>query len=215
MPPPIYTGTVNNTPGQSHTAGYGVDYLGRPRQLFIGASEFRPTGATAANANLTKLAAGTYAQVLAASQTTTLIADLGQPLSNVLLPPLPPQGGGPAIYTQATYNNTGISAGVGFVSVVPIFKIIGAALTSGSVGLTSTAWPATLTAANPTVVNLLATTALATAVNANIYSPVVPVTTTTPVSTSLSQVLAEINFTTPAGSTVNFYGVLLNILVNG
>lgn len=206
--PPIYSGTQGNTPA-THTANGFQSYLGLPGQLFVPAMKFfSPTSGD----TLVRTSSGIWAQHVPASTTQVYVADLGQILSQALLPNIP------VGETGVNYNPpaNGLGTGLAIKSAQALYKIGTANLTSGSLAITQSVFPLDNTAATPTVTNLLAATALTLVQRANIYNTTYTPTTAnqTMISSALAEILIELNVVTPASSTFDFYGVVLNLTYN-
>lgn len=204
MAPPIYSGTQENTPGTTYTAGAFQGYTGKPGQLFLAANKFIGSGFV-----LTRTAKGNWAQHLAASLTGLLVADLGLILSQTQLPSSPN-------FNVVNYNqsNTGPGMGITLVSAQALYKIGTANLTSGTVGISQSVFTGDNTQASPTVTDVIAPTNLTLVQRANIYNTTYNSGIAVPLATSLAQILAEINAVTPATSTLDFYGLVLNLVYN-
>lgn len=202
--PPIYSGTQENTPGTTYSAGAFQGYTGKPGQLFLAANKFSGSGFA-----LTRTSKGIWAQHLAASTTGLLVTDLAEILSQTLLPPSP-------YFSEVNYNqsNTGQGIGISLGKVQALYKVGAVNLTSGSVGISQSVFPADNIAATPTVTDILAPTALVLVERADIYNTTYTPTVETPLSAALAEVLAEINAVTPSGSTLDFYGLVLNLTYN-
>jgi len=206
MAPPIYSGTQENTPGTTYSAGAFQGYTGKPGQLFIPATKF--VGTVFA---LTRAAKGNWYYFLGASTTGQLVADLGLILSQILLPPTPN-------FNVVKYNqgNSGQGIGVAINSVNAFYTVEGVALTSGTLGISQTIYTtAASQPTNPTVTDILAPTNLTLAgaggnMSNTLYTPAV----TTPLSTINSEILLELNAVTAAGGDLKFFGVALGLTYN-
>jgi hypothetical protein len=205
--PPIYSGTQENSPGTTFTAGNYQGYLSKPGQLFIAPQKFYITSASGFPV-ITRSAAGIYLAGINPGA-NILIADLAQLLSSVILPPPPPAGG--ISYKQG---NTGPGMGLTIQSVTLVYKIVGVALVSGSVALYQAVFSGNLTEAIPVVNTLLAPTATQLAVNADIYVTNYPLITPLPLSAAQEGVHLEVNLDVNSGGAVFIYGAFINVGYN-
>jgi hypothetical protein len=207
MAPPIYSGTQENSPGTTFTAGNYQGYLPKPGQLFIAPQKFFNLS-TGGIPTIDRTAAGNYfAQVNATPN--TLIADISQILSSVILPPPPPAGG--INYKQG---NAGPGMGLTIDGVTLVYKLTTAALISGSVALYQAVFSGNLTEANPVVNTLLAPTATQLAVNADIYVTNYPIATPLPLSIAQEAVYLEVDFDANTGGVIELYGAFVNVGYN-
>ncbi len=189
----------------------GVQYFNTPssqirkqRNLFLGASRFEPN----VTAAMTRSALGVWYRALVASTAYSLVADLDQVMTDWWSEKIN--------YTNAGNPQTELS----IESAVALYTVAGAALTSATLGVTQSVYPGIGTgpeppaATAPTVTALIAAAAIPTAISADIVAGTVSSPYNSQITLSSSQILTEVLFTTPASCTVNFYGVLLNILYN-
>ena len=184
MPPPIYTSKQSSQ-------------IQQKINLFLAATDFAALGGTA---TLTRSAKGVYYWLIAASQTVELVANLKLALRNF----------NPAVvnYNYLGYQNAPMSINSATVQ----YKVIGVALTSGTFGISQSDY--TTPAAAPVVTDLLAPSALSTAVAANFYSTALIPANPALLPLAADQLTAEAIIVTPAGSTIDFYGVALNLMYN-
>lgn len=163
----------------------------QPGNLFVSADFFIASG----TATLTRGGKGNWYWSVGASQTVYLTANLGLLLRN---------------FNPATVNygfNGTASAPLSIQSVTAYYLISGAAITSGSVGISYSAYPANNAATAPTVTDLLAPSAFSTAIQTNMYA-----TTYTPSNTALlppsnSAVTSDVAIVTPASAAIKFWGI--------
>jgi hypothetical protein len=226
-----------------HTAAkFSQDTAETDGQLFVGADEFKDLtgGSTLAlasgllSANVPASASSSFIvtvdQILRALGYATAngsqqqfgtaanvpgpsaVANTSSPLAIVGRPP----------YTGATLPTvkgpvTGIIPKGFYINYLRVFyKINGVALTSATVGITQTTFKAATSTTAPIVTNVLAlaNNGLVTATLANYINVTVPISNPTFFNTDATQLLLNLVFTTPASSTLNFYGVVLNITTN-
>jgi hypothetical protein len=182
MPSPIYSNTQQSI-------------IQRSARLFLGASDFVAIGTSV----LTRTAKGNISWNQASSLTVHYEANLRLALRNLT----------PALVNYA-YNGTP-NGGVSITAATAIYSVGTLALTSATLGISKSTWPATLTGTVPVVVDLLAPTALTLATNADIYQ-----VTVTPANPSIlplnsDEIITELSIVTPATSTFILYGVFLDI----
>lgn len=212
--PPIYTGTQENMPSSTHASGNFQGYTPKPGQLFIGANKFLAPTTSETGISFVRNGSGNYSVHVPAALTVVLVADLGQILSQVQLPALPPIGNtaGATVYNQSV---TGVQTmGISIASINVLYKVTTANLTSASVTVTKTVWPTDNSAAVPVVTNVLAASNLTLVQRANIYNTAAVVTDTAMFAAANTEILAEINVVTPASSIFDLYGIVVNLNYN-
>lgn len=206
MAVPIYSPSVANTPGVTHTMGNFEGYTAKSGQLFLAASFFVPPAANATGVTLVKNALGNYSWHVAASITAKLFVDLGMILRQTVLPPIPSQNG--KIYSTSNPNSVG--TGLAIVGVNLFYTISAVNLAAaGQFGIAQAIYPADNTATGPTVTNILAPSNTSTAFRTNMYNTAYTPTNQSPLVLNNSAISAELDVTTPAGGTFDLYGALL------
>lgn len=106
-----------------------------------------------------------------------------------------------------------ISKGIQVNTINLVYQVLGANLTSATIGMTKTQFASGVA---PVVTALLANA------NNGILLPVaaqpvitgIAIPTPAPITTRFAQTLIEVDITTPAGSTVNLYGLFLDVSFN-
>ena len=210
----------------STTASSNQAQTPKTGQIFIGSSDFVPM-ASSTGTTFVDNGSGLFSIHVAASSSSTFFADL----TTILTPPFFPneqlyfqagkqvdgtQPGIPGFPGAFIYSPlTGMQpAGLALQTAIAYYKIGTTNLTSASLEIVQSVYPADNTATNPTVTNILAATTLVLVQRANMYATTFTPSVQTMLVTPSTQVTMEIDVVTPASSTFDFYGVLLNVLYN-
>jgi hypothetical protein len=184
MAPPIYTPTGS--------------LIQQSAKLFLGATDFLASG----TATFTREAKGKYYWAVGASQTVQLAADLTTILRNFR----------PA---NINYQYKGVESGpLTLTSVTAEYLVSVANLTSATISVSKTTYPADNTATTASTVDLLAPANLSVGFRANLYQTVLTPTNQAILPASTDQLTAELIVVTPVSSTFRFYGILLDLNYN-
>lgn len=163
------------------------------RMLFLGANRFSVSGTS----TLTRSAKGIYYWVQAASLTVNYFANLDLPFINF----------NPARLNYAQNNQN--YANFALRSVTALYLAAGAALTSATIGVNESTYGA---AATPTVVDVIAPSALLLPTNANIQAVTITPSNNKLIPFNPAEINIEAIFQTAAGATLQFYGAYAEIL---
>jgi hypothetical protein len=166
-------------------------------RLFLGATDFTAFGTSV----LTRGAKGIYYWAQAASETVEYVASLKTLLRNFTPAPV-------------NYSYANPSGPLSLNSVTAQFLISTANLTSGSVGVSKSTFPATGTGTAPTVTDILAPAALPVAFATNLQATVLTPANPAILPLSTDELDAEVIIVTPASSTFRLYGLLFDFMYN-
>lgn len=166
-------------------------------RLFLGATDFTAFGTSV----LTRTAKGNYNWAQAASLTVNYVASLKALLRSFTPAPV-------------NYNYSQASGPLSINSVAAIYKVGTLALTSATVSVSKTTYPATGTSATLGITDLLAPTAVPLAVSANVVQAQLTPANPALLPLNTDELTAEVIIVTPATSTFVFYGLLFDLMYN-